>query len=386
MRILQLNKFSTLNGGSEVVADIVARAGEREGHVVSTLGYPKPGQTPIHGAVDLGEERMGPATMFRNRGLVELVLRHAREFRPDVVLHHNVYHHFPMAQLVTEIGRNLRIPQSIILHDHKPVCPTYSGLLRGKPCSRCSGGRFWQAVVHRCKDGSAARSAVLAADSFWNTTLGGVYSKFHRIICPSRFLARNVAGIGGARSIDVLSNPCPRVRQGAPNRSGIVFAGRMSEEKGLGLLPVLAAAVPEVEILVAGDGPLKEELERRSAELPNLRLLGRISRDEVGARLESARFLILPSLGLENNPMVGLEALATGTPILGSDRGGIPELVEGGRGILFDPSDVEGAVARIVRLLRSPSSEWESMHHACLEWAVAHSEEQYFRSLAALLR
>lgn len=386
MRLLQLNKYSTLNGGSEVVADIVARAGERAGCAVATLGYSKPGQEHIHGFLDLGPERMGPSTMFRNRRLVQTVLDHARRFRPDAILHHNVYHHFPIAQLVDVLDRELGVPQSIILHDHKAVCPVYTGL-RGKGvCLDCAGGRYWNAIVHRCKDGSLVRSAILAADSVWNSSVCNVYARFHAVICPSRFLARNVEGIAGGRRIEVLSNPCPPVADVRAPRKGIVFASRLSQEKGVCLLTQLAAEAPDIEIRVAGDGPMKAKLEESSEEHDNLRLLGRLTRAEVGDLLSKSEYLILPSLGTENNPMIGLEALAHGTPILGSDRGGIPELVGDSRGLLFDPSDPRASIAAILEMVRSPRERWERMHRACLEWASTNSEDQYFARVVAHLR
>ncbi|HXP89453.1 MAG TPA: glycosyltransferase family 4 protein [Fibrobacteria bacterium] len=386
MRILQINKYSTLNGGSEVVADIVGRAGYRFGHEVALVGFHKEGQPEVFGARSLGPEKLGVRGMFRDSDLVERVVEIAREFRPDAFLHHNVYHHFPMNQLVTTLGKMFRVPQSIILHDHKAVCAVYTGLRDGKPCHECERAGYRQAVRYRCKDGSAVKSAVVAMDSVWNAKLGRVYHRFANIVCPSRFLARNVQGIGGGRRIQVLSNPCPDPQPGSEVRTGIAFASRLSEEKGVDVLLALAGALPEIPFHVAGDGPLAAVVRDAASRLPNLHVLGRLKREEVGDLLGRSAFLLLPSTGLENNPMVALEALSRGTPILGSERGGIPELVEGGHGFLFDPSRIDDVREVVLRAWTMDREAWKRISESCISWAREHNEERYIKSIMSLLQ
>ncbi|QQS03796.1 MAG: glycosyltransferase family 4 protein [Fibrobacterota bacterium] len=387
MRILQINKYSTINGGSEVVADLVARVGDRFGHQVLTVGYRKPGQSGIFNVSDLGDDCISPPKMFRDSGAIEMVLGLAREFHPDAVLHHNIYHHFPMAQLVRVLDRTLGVPQSIILHDFKSVCPVYTGMREGKVCTECSRDGVWRAVQHRCKDGSALRSMLLAADSFWNARIGAVYSRFRSVICPSRFLAGHVQGIGGNRKIEVVGNPCPDVVQNPLSaRSGIVFAGRLVEGKGVDVLCDLARAMPQLPIVVAGDGPLQQNLAVVARKSPNLRLVGRLLRSEVGTLLGTAKYLILPSTVMENNPMVGLEALSRGTPILGSNRGGIPELIENGKGFLFEPGSTDLVIEAVSKAMSLPDSNWEQMSQKSMEWARSNDEKSYIERIVNLIR
>ena len=326
--------------------------------------------------------------MFRDSALVKDVVDRVKAFRPDAILHHNIYHHFPMAQMVRALDRQVGVPQSIVLHDNKPGCAVYLGLRHGTPCTLCSGDRYWNAVRHRCKDGSLVKSSLLAADSFWNARVNGVYSRFRAVISPSRFLARRLQGIGQGRAIEVLSNPCPPVVEDSASdtRSGVAFVGRLSEEKGIHVLLDLASRFPGTEFHVAGDGPLSETVrERVAASLPNVRLLGRIGRDEVCQLLSRVRFLVLPSICLENNPMAGLEALSRGTPILGSNLGGIPELVEDGRGWLFDPSSPDSVAAALEQALALAKEEWIRVSGVCKTWAGERSEERYIANLTSLL-
>jgi len=387
LRLFQLNKYATLNGGSETVADIVGRIGNRAGHDVFLVGYEKPGQLPLFESDSLGPEVMTVKGMFRNSALVERIVQWAKEFRPDAILHHNIYHHFPMAQLVKALDREVGAPQSIILHDHKPVCPVYTGLRNGASCHDCAGGglRYANALRHRCKDGSFAKTAILTADSVWNSGLGDVYSRFHRVISPSRFLAGNVQGIGGGRKIDVLANPCPPVQAGGEQREGVLYASRLSSEKGICVVLNLAGKFPDQTFFVAGDGPLQSHLDEAAARLPNIKPLGRLTRAEVVEWMGKVRYLIIPSLGMENNPMIILEAFARGTPVIGSDRGGIPELVEGGKGFLFDPSSLDATVSVFRKAMETDAAAWNTMSERCTAWACDNSEEHYIQKLATLL-
>lgn len=387
LRIFQLNKYVTLNGGSETVADIVARVGNACGHEVLTIGYEKPGQQPLFESDSLGPDRMTVPGMFRNPKLVARVKTWIREFRPDAILHHNIYHHFPMAQLVDSIDKEFQVRQSIILHDHKPVCPVYTGFRAGKPCHACSGGglRYLNALRHRCKDGSLVKTALLSADSVWNSSVGGVYSRFHRVISPSRFLAGNVAGIGKGRSIEVLTNPCPPARLGSERRDGILYASRLSQEKGLDVVLDAARRNPGVRFLVAGDGPEQGKLDAAVREVPNVEPLGRLPRDRIVDLMGQVRYLMIPSLGMENNPMIILEAFARGTPVLGSNRGGIPELLEDGRGFLFDPEASESVNSVVSAVGALSEQAWTDHSARCIAWAERNNEKSYLDKLVALL-
>lgn len=385
MRLLQINKYATLNGGSEVVLDTIHQLGRIGGHDVWNIGFSKPGQKLMADSSDLGAERLHPFDMFRNSGLVRQIVDTAREFRPDLILHHNVYHHFPMAQLVSTLQRQIRVPQSIILHDLKPVCPTYLGMREGRTCEACSGNRFWNAVLHRCKNGSFAHSSIVALDSCWNARVAGVYKRFHRVISPSRFLHDTVVSMGIGCPVEILSNPCPVVRAHATTAEGIVFAGRLSEEKGIRLLLDAARQCPEIPFRIIGGGALSELVLDVSKQVGNISFLGRVPREEVVAQLASARFSLLPSICQENNPMTALESLSCGTPLLGSNIGGIPELASDGKGLLFDPFSIDSVVRTIRAAYALSEDRWQTMSACSSAWAEQNSEASYFRRLLNLI-
>jgi len=128
----------------------------------------------------------------------------------------------------------------------------------------------------------------------------------------------------------------------------VLFVGRLVPEKGPADLVAAVAGLRDVELVVAGDGPLRTDLERRSG--PTVRLLGGVPQDDLPDWYAWADVLVLPSYA-EGLPVVLMEALATGLPVISTPVAGIPELVvDGETGLLVEPGDVEGIGAAIEKL------------------------------------
>ena len=173
------------------------------------------------------------------------------------------------------------------------------------------------------------------------------------IFCPSAYL-RDVAlgwGLDPAR-LSVLPNPAPNVPT-LPTRDELrveldlsrptlAFAGRLGPQKALGIALEALAAVPDVDLLIVGDGPERIQLERRAHELGvdgRARFLGAVPRDGVLRLFRAADAAVLSS-AWENLPHTVLEALAVGTPVIATAVGGVPEVVrDGENGLLVAPND-----------------------------------------------
>jgi glycosyltransferase involved in cell wall biosynthesis len=144
-----------------------------------------------------------------------------------------------------------------------------------------------------------------------------------------------------------------------PGGSRLLCVGRLIAVKGhAGLLRAFAAAraeVPELSLDLAGDGPLRQELEALAAELEladAVRFRGRI--EGIGREMEGAAAVVVPSLG-EGFGMVALEAAERARPVVASRVGGLPEIVEHERtGLLVAPGDEQELAAALVELVRDP--------------------------------
>lgn len=178
------------------------------------------------------------------------------------------------------------------------------------------------------------------------------------VVCPSAFLRELALGWGlEPDRVSVLPNPAPTVgglppREALRERFGfagptLVFAGRLTTQKSLHVAIEAARRAGGVELVIAGDGPDREALER----LGGARFLGAAPRDTVLELFRAADAAVLTS-SWENFPHTVVEALAVGTPVLATRTGGVGEVVEDGvNGLVVEPNDVDAFAGAIRRYL-----------------------------------
>jgi glycosyltransferase involved in cell wall biosynthesis len=183
------------------------------------------------------------------------------------------------------------------------------------------------------------------------------------VFCPSAYLREIAVGWGiPAERISVLPNPAPTVPvlrsrealRAAHGMTGITlaFAGRLTAQKDLRLALDVIAAVPDVSLVLLGDGPERAALESYAAQRglgDRVRFLGGGSRDDVLGLFRAADASLLSS-AWENFPHTVVEALAVGTPVIATAVGGVPEIVrDGENGLLVAPHDVAALAAAVTR-------------------------------------
>jgi glycosyltransferase involved in cell wall biosynthesis len=148
----------------------------------------------------------------------------------------------------------------------------------------------------------------------------------------------------------------------------ILFLGRFAEKKGIPYLlramPTILEALPGAHLALVGFGPDEASIAQQIAALglgDRCRILGRATRQEAAAYMASADLFVGPSVvtasgDTEGLGLVFLEALASGTPVVGSDVGGIPDIIQHGRtGLLARPEDPEDIARQCLRMLREPA-------------------------------
>ena len=267
--------------------------------------------------------------------------------RPDVLHVHNFFPLFSPS--IYRSAREAGVAVVQTLHNYRTLCA--GGLLMrdGKPCHKCLDGSPYWGTVHRCYRSSALASLPLSSMIAHHRTRGTWQTDVDCYLVLSEF-ARGIFGSAGFPADRMIVKPNTVDDPGEPDwadRAGIVYAGRLSQEKGVHHL-IEAAHLTDMEISVIGDGPLGEEL--RAAAPPNVRFHGALPRSEVRGAIARARALVLPSVCYEGFPMTLAEAYAAGTPVIASDLGALRELVEdGGTGYRVEPADAAGLAAAMAR-------------------------------------
>ena len=176
------------------------------------------------------------------------------------------------------------------------------------------------------------------------------------VVVPSAYLAELARG-WGLEPVLVVPNPAPpaaAVEPGSLAPGTVVFVGRLTRQKALEVALRAVAAVPAARLLLVGDGPEREALERLAAELDldgRVSFLGRRPRDEA-LRLVAGAEAVLLSSDWENLPHAAVEALSVGTPVVATAVGGVPEVVRDGvNGLLVPPGSPAALAAALRRLL-----------------------------------
>jgi glycosyltransferase involved in cell wall biosynthesis len=178
-----------------------------------------------------------------------------------------------------------------------------------------------------------------------------------------------------------------------------VFAfGRLVEKKGFEYLVEAAAQVPGIEVVIVGEGDLREQLSARARALAApVTLPGALERVELATRLAMADVVVVPSVvdragNVDGLPNALLEALAAGRPVVASRVAGIPEvLMDGHNGLLVPPRDTSALAAALGRLCQEPELRARLGRQARttalerLSWqAAARAFEQCYVEAAAL--
>jgi glycosyltransferase involved in cell wall biosynthesis len=401
MRILHVNKFLYRRGGAESYMLDVASLQRDAGHEVEFFGMRFPDNQPCRFERWFPEridfEPPPPSLEGKVRGAGRLLWSTSaargmeqvlRAFRPDLVHLHNIYH-----QLSPSILRPLGAagtPTVMTLHDYKLACPTYRFLDHGRICEACVPRRFWNAAVRRCNGGSFAASALNSAEMMAHT-FSRAYGPVHLFVCPSRFLEGKMRQSRvypkrlrwNPNFVDVASAAAKR----GPGR-GVVYAGRLSHEKGVDVLIEAVALRPALDLDVAGDGPARPELERLVLARDvgdRVRFHGRLGPAELRDLLGAAAVSVVPSRWYENMPLAVLDAFAAGLPVVASTLGGLPELIEPGvDGLLVPPENADALADALADLTRSPEVAFEMGRAARAKAEARFAPERHMERLGSI--
>lgn len=279
-----------------------------------------------------------------------------REFKPDVVHVHNF---FPLiSPSVFYACRAQGVPVIFTLHNYRIVCPTALLMHDGSVTERSLREGPWWALKHRVYRGSLVGTFFLCLMIWLHQRLGTWSNGVDRFIVLSEFARARfeLAGLPAGK-LAVKPNFVDIDAPPEQNRSGLLFVGRLSPEKGLQvLLSAFQIACDDGmapgAVRLAGEGPLAE-LVRQS----DLTWFGALPSDQVRVRMRSASALLLPSVCYEGLPLVLVEAYASGLPVIASRIGALAELVEDGvTGLLFEPGSAEDLADK-------------------MRWAIDHPEE-----------
>lgn len=344
MKILMVNKFLYPNGGSETYIFKLGAYLQSQGHEVQYFGMEHEGRIvgnrvnaytsnmDFHGGSKLAKLTYPIKTIYswEARKKIRLVLE---DFCPDVC-HLNNFNYQLTPSVILEIrkwekqtGHKCKIIYTA--HDYQLVCPNH---MCNNPntlenCEKCLGGHFLNCTKGRCIHGSLAKSAIGTMEAtFWKWV--GVYKQIDTVICCSNFMKTKLDTnpVLAAKTIALHNFVDPVEKKEVQKKDYVLYFGRYSQEKGIVTLVQVAKELPEIPFIFAGSGPLEHLL----VDVPNIKNVGFQRGEALEMLIREARFTVYPSEWYENCPFSVMESQMYGTPVLGADIGGIPELIRVG--------------------------------------------------------
>lgn len=345
-KVLIVNKFYYRRGGDCVYTLNLERLLRDHGHDVAvySMQYPDNLETSWNGyfasEVNFQKNKLkGFLRIFGYAGVEKSFSRLLRDFKPDVVHFNNIHSYLSPAIVKLAFQSGAFVVWT--MHDYKLVCPAYSCLKNGKICEDC----FYDPAAvlkSRCMKGSLSASILAYAEArMWS--MEKILQWTDIILCPSRFMAKKLeqGGISPTKLYQIYNFIDSEALEKYSERNDVTsrqdyycYIGRLSSEKGIKTLLKVASRLP-YELRVAGSGPLEEQLRLEYGSCKNIKLLGHCNFNELQLLLSKARFSVVPSEWYENNPFSVIESLCCGTPFVGADIGGIPELADMANGIKY---------------------------------------------------
>ena len=392
MKILMVNKFLYPRGGAESYMLKLGECLKNSGHEVEYFGMYDEKNT-VGNSAGLYTGNMDFHTKAADRFLYPFKIIYSAEakrkigkvldsFKPDIVHMNNINFQLTPAIIYAVKKRNIPLVQTV--HDYQMICPNH--LLycfeENSPCERCTKGNRLNCIRHKCIHSSAIKSifGVTEAEIY---SLLKTYKLVDLYICPSRFLERKLTDsnklyIGKTYMLHNFIEKKGLCKEADKTNPYIVYVGRLSKEKGVGLLARTAEMLPEYEFRVAGSGPDIQELRN----IPNVKLMGFLTGDALSCAISEAMALIAPSVCFENCPLSILEAHSMGVPVITMNCGGMAELVEDGvTGTLADEPNAKSIANATVRLLKDEDKYFEIRNNCKERVGNILSAEDYCRLL-----
>ena len=369
-RVLLLHNRYRAEGGEERVVDQLESLLGARGHAVARF--------------ERDSERAGRAAAARGLlrgGLDEHEVAAAvRAHRADVVHAHNVHPLLGWRALAAARAAGARVV--LHLHNYRLFCAIGIAFRDGAPCYLCQGRDTRPGVRHRCR-GSYAEGVVYAAGLARQQPR--LLAEPDALVAVSEALAARLAQLGVPRErLTVVPNAAHVVADDSCAAAGAyaLAAGRLVAEKGFDVA-VHAARAAHVPLRIAGTGPDEQRLRALAAD-GDVTFLGQLSPDDLTRERRGAAVMLAPSRSDDSCPMSVVEALADGLPVLGSTRGGIPELV--GPDAALAPADAPAWAGALSALWSDPARRAAAGADALARARARHSPDAWYEALMAVYR
>lgn len=381
MRILLVHNFYQQAGGEDVVFKNESALLQRYGHTV--FHYTAANDDLSH----IAKLRAAQETIWSKTSHQQLQ-RTLRETKPTIAHFHNTFMRISPSAYYACRDAGVAVVQT--LHNYRLLCPTATFYRNGEVCEQCLGQKFpISSIQHTCYRHSFTQTATVAAMLTVHRMLSTWHTQITSYIALTQFARRKFIQ-GGLPQDKIYVKPnFVQIEQGERNEHEpfVLFVGRLSPEKGIGLLMQACNQLRHIPIKIVGDGPLREEIAAyiHQEQLNHVEILGKRPHHEIYELMRKAAFLVFPSQWYEGFPVTIIEAFAIGLPVVATKLGAIAEVIHDGKtGLHFEAGNVSDLVAKIEWAWAHPKERVVMGKSARAEYEQFYTAEQNYKELIAI--
>ena len=366
MKILLVNKFLYPKGGAETYVIKLGKYLEDQGHEVQYFGLENKKNILTNkynlyvSELDLTQNNMKSVLnvykLIYSNEAKNKMSKLLDNYKPDLIILNNIEYHLTPA-IIIAIGKykekiNNKARLFYVAHDYQLICPSH-GLFDTNVniCEKCLNGNYWNCYKTKCLKNSKLKSLIGSIDStYWHKK--NIYKCVDKIICPSEFMKNKLD------TQEELKNKTIAIhnfvdRQGKEEylkEDYIINFGKFCKDKGTETLLNVVKKLRNIKFVFAGYGPLENKIKNNE----NAIFVGFKTGEELKELVSKARFSIYPSEWYENCPFSVIESQMYGTPVIGSNIGGIPELINVGKtGEVFETGNADDLEKKVLKLWKN---------------------------------
>lgn len=376
MKILMVNKFLHPNGGSETyifkLGDYLKKIGhnveyfgmEHEGRIVSNSAGMYTEDMDFHTSSKLRKLTYPFKTIY-SKDAEKKITAVLNSFEPDVV-HLNNFNYqltpsiiYAVKKFEKKAGKKIKILYTA--HDYQLVCPNHMMMdSSGNICEDCADGKYFNCTKKGCIHSSKAKSLIGTLEATLYSTMK-TYRYIDCVICPSEFMKTKIELNPTLKGKAIaLHNFIDEVEKSdVLKKDYVLYFGRYSAEKGIKTI----LKTQGIRYVFAGAGELEKEIDSN----PGIENVGFKTGEELRELISGAVCSVYPSVWYENCPFSVMESIMYGTPVIGADIGGIPELIDDGKtGFLFEAGNEKALEKAITKITTNPALA-KKMSESCLD-------------------
>ena len=374
MKIMIVNYRYFISGGPEKYMFNIKKLFESHGHEVIPFSiksnknleteYSKYFVEPIgnHDTIYYDEYKKTPKVVWQmlTRSIYSFEVEQAikkeiDETKPDIV--YIIHFVNKLSTSVIRGAKKMGVPVVLRLSDYFLLCPRFDFIYNKKPCEDCLKKGYFTCLKHRCVKNSLFASLIRVL-SMKIHSLIRIYDDVEAFITPSEFL-RNKLIANNFNEKKIYHIPTFTVSKLAESIKetgtyGLYF-GRITEEKGVETIVRAYEKLPELKVKIMGDDTTDEAIKLKNYikknKIKNIEFVGFKTGEELEYIIKGAKFTIIPSIWYDNFPNTAIESFKFSKPVIASNIGSLPELVEDNiNGYLFEAGNIDDICEKIKML------------------------------------